>query len=123
MSMCLMKLTRKWIHSNPEQLPDRIAALLIEIAISADGGSPSVTVERWRPNGNTTVDLLSSALTAAGGALTCSRAKAETSINGTTSCSGTLQNTSLAKGDWIQFKTGAVASTAKRVTVAVVWTW
>lgn len=104
------------------QLPEN--ATLIEISIKADGGTPSVIVQRYRPNGGTTVDLTSSALsTGASGAIACSRPTASTSINGTTTCAATLQNTALTKGDWIQTKTGATASTAKRISVSVVWTW
>src|SRR4030095_2315269 len=91
-------------------------ATLIEISIKADAGTPSVIMQRYRPSGGTTVDLTSSALTTgASGAIACSRPTASTSINGTTTCAATLQNTALTKGDWIQTKTGATASTAKRI--------
>src|SRR4030095_13483367 len=43
------------------QLPDN--ATLLEISITADAGTPSVIMQRYRPNGATTVDLTSSALT------------------------------------------------------------
>lgn len=110
------------------QVPD--AATLIEVGIKADAGTPSVIAQRFRPNGGTTVDLTSSALaSAAAGAFACSKVSGvpsgsgTTSVNGTTTCSTTLQNTSLSKGDIIRTKTGATASTAKRVTITVVWQW
>src|SRR5690242_7693363 len=59
------------------QVPDN--AVLLEISISADGGTPSVIVQRNRPNGASTVDLLSSALaTGSSGALACSKTSATT---------------------------------------------
>src|SRR4030095_15460606 len=104
------------------QVPD--TATLVEIALTADAGTPSVTMQRFRPNGSTTVDLTSSALTSgSAGAIACSRSTASTSINGTTSCGATLQNTSLSKGDWLQLKTAPRASTATLITIAMTWQW
>src|SRR5215468_1013458 len=99
------------------QVPD--SAVIKEIGIIADAGTPSMTLQRFRQNGNTTVDLTSSALTSgSSGAYACSRASGDTaSMNGTTTCGSTLQNISLSKGDWIQLKTGGLASTAALITI------
>lgn len=103
------------------QVPDN--ATLIEIGIAADAGTPSVTMARFRPNGALTANLQSGALsTGASGAFACSKTTAITSLNGTTTCAATLQNTALQKGDWIQLSSGA-ASTAVDIQVAVTWTW
>ena len=106
------------------QVPDN--ATLIEVGVSADGGTPSILPQRLRLNGASTVDLLKAALaTGSSGAFACSRATSSTSINGTTACTNTLQNTALSKGDWIQTKinsTGA-GGVAKRVSLVLVWTW
>ena len=101
-------------------------ATLIEIGVTADAGTPAVIVQRFRPSGASTVDLTSSQLaTGSSGAFACSRATSSTSIDGTATCSGTLQNTALLKGDWIQTKTNSsgAGGVAKRITVAVTWTY
>ena len=106
------------------EVPDN--ATLVEITVAADAGTPSVIVQRFRPNGATTVDLLSAAkATASAGAIACANTGGTTSINGTTTCSATLQNTGLLKGDWLQTKTNAAGAggTAKRLSVSVIWTW
>lgn len=109
-------------QGNQCQVPQ--PAVLLEIAVSANAGTPNVIVGRFRPNGGTSVNLLTSALaTGASGAVACSRASAGTSLNGTTSCSGTLQNTTLNAGDWIYLVSGTAGGTATRMTISVSWTW
>jgi hypothetical protein len=98
-------------------------ASIVEIMIRADAGTPSVVLQRRR--GGTTADLLSGSLTtaASGGASCATSTASQTCIDGTTtsSASVTLSNATLAAGDWIETKT-ASASTAKRFSIAVVYT-
>src|SRR5262245_21028143 len=102
------------------QVPD--SATVIEVSISADTGTPAVVTGRFRPNGGTTVALNTSLLSAASGAFACTKVSGvpagsgTTSVNGTTTCSTTLSNTSLSKGDWIQLNSGS-ASTATDIQV------
>jgi hypothetical protein len=94
-----------------------------EVAISADAGTPSVMVQV--NHAGTAADLTSAALaTAASGGIACAKTSAVAGEDAVTTCSATLQNTSLAAGDWIQTKTGSgFASTgAKRLSVCVAWT-
>ena len=102
------------------QVPDK--ATLLEISISADAGTPSITLQRFRFSDGSTVDLSSSALTWNSG-FTCMRATASTSINGKTACASGLTNTAFSPGDWINVKTGALPSTAAMVSIAVTWQW
>src|ERR1019366_212431 len=67
-------------------------------------------------------DLVSSALaTATSGGIACSKGSATTGLDGVTTCGGTLQNTSIAAGDWIETKTGSgfASSGAKRLSVCL----
>jgi hypothetical protein len=94
-----------------------------EVAISANAGTPSVIVRI--NHAGTAADLTSAALvTAAAGGVACAKTSAVAGEDGVTTCSATLQNTSLAAGDWIQTKTGSgFASTgATRLSVCVAWT-
>lgn len=95
-----------------------LAQTLAEITVAADGGTPNVIVGRNR-NG-TRVNLLSSALaTAASGGFACSKASATTGLNGVTTCSATLQNTSLLAGDWIELVSGTAGGAAKVMSVCL----
>lgn len=100
-----------------------MAATATEITVSANAGTPNVIV---RVNhAGTSSDLVSSALaTASSGGIGCSKTSGTTGLDGVTTCSGTLQNTSIAAGDWIETKTGSgFASTgAKRISVCLTWT-
>jgi hypothetical protein len=96
------------------------ALTAIEINVRADGGTPSLVVSKVSPSGTVT-DLLSTALaTAAAGAFACSNTGGTTGINGVTTCSATLQNTSLPAGYYIQTTTATAGGTAKRISIAVV---
>ena len=100
-----------------------VAATATEITVSGNAGTPSVIV-RVNHAGSAS-DLLSGALaTASSGGVACSKASATTGLDGVTTCSGTLQNTSIAAGDWIETKTGSgfASPGAKRFSVCLTWT-
>ena len=100
-----------------------VAATVTEITVSANAGTPSVIV-RVNHAGSAS-DLVSSALaTATSGGIACSNGSATTGLDGVTTCGGTLQNTSIAAGDWIETKTGSgfASSGAKRLSVCLTWT-
>ncbi len=95
------------------------SATALEINVKADGGTPSLVVSKISPTGTVTA-LLSTALATAGsGAFACSNTGGTTGLNGTTTCSATLQNTSLPAGYYIQTTTATAGGTAKRLSVAV----
>jgi len=107
------------------------AATVQEIVVNSDTGTPNVIVRKkhcatfaagvctsW-----TSTDLLSSALAAAASNFdACSNTGGTTGLDGGTTCSGTLQNTALAIGDWIELKSGTAGGSAHRVSVDVTFT-
>lgn len=94
------------------------SATLLEVTVSGDGGTPNVIVGRNRAG--VVANLTSSALaTAASGGIACSNTGGTTGIDGTTTCSGTLQNTALNAGDWFNLVSGTAGGTAKRMTIVV----
>lgn len=105
------------------------ASTVLEVAISSDAGSPSVMVARRRCttftsgtcSTETAANLLSTALTSSSGFEKCSNASGTTGLDGGTTCSATLQNTSLNAGDWIELLSGTAGGTAKFVAVHVVY--
>jgi len=97
------------------------AATVVEITVSADGGTPNV-IPRKNHAGSTS-NLVSSALaTGSSGAIACSNTGGTTGIDGATTCSATLQNTSLSAGDWIELASGTAGGTAKRMSIAITYT-
>lgn len=87
------------------------AATIVEIDVSADAGTPNIILGRNRAGA--TVNLVSSALATAGsGGIACSNTGGTTGIDGATTCSGTLQNTGINAGDYVEAVSGSV-STAK----------
>jgi hypothetical protein len=96
-------------------------ATVIEVDVTADGGTPTTIASRIR--GGASVDLVSSTLTTgAVGALACSNATGSLGIDGTTTCAMTLQNTTLAAGDYLYTRTATAGGVAKVFTVSVVFT-
>jgi hypothetical protein len=88
------------------------ASTVVEIAVYADAGTPSVLMERWRPSGGTVADLTTAALaTAASGGYACSKTGAVAGIAGIT-CGSTLQNTALNAGDVVRIKSATAGGTA-----------
>jgi hypothetical protein len=97
------------------------AGVVVEIEVSADAGTPSVIVQRNHLG--TATALLSSVLaTSASGAVACSNTGGTTGIDGSTTCSSTLQNTSVAAGDWFGLTSGVAGVLAHRMTISVVYT-
>lgn len=106
------------------------AATVVEIDVNADAGTPSVIVRKKHCASFTTgvcdtwtsTDLLSGALAAAASNFdACSKTTAVTGLDGGTTCSGTLQNTSLAAGDWIELTSGTAGGVAKRLSVDILY--
>jgi hypothetical protein len=60
--------------------------------------------------------------TAASGGIACSNTGGTAGIDGVTTCSGTLQNTSLSAGDYIQTHTGVAGGTAKEMSIFITFT-
>ncbi len=108
-----------------------MAATVVEIDVNADAGTPSVIVRKKHCATFTTgvctswtsTDFLSGALSAAASNFdACSNTGGTTGLDGGTTCSSTLQNTSIAVGDWIELKSGTAGGTAKRLSVDVIYT-
>jgi hypothetical protein len=97
------------------------ASTVVEVTVSADGGTPNVITERNRAGA--VVDLTSSALaTAASGGLACSNTGGTLGIDGATTCSATLQNTALNAGDWLDTRTATAGGVAKRMSISITYT-
>lgn len=105
------------------------AATVVEVDVDADAGSPQAIVGRGRCttftantcSAETIVNLVSSALAVSSGFEKCSNTGGTTGLDGGTTCSSTLQNTSLSAGDWIQLVSGTAGGTAKLFAAHVVW--
>jgi hypothetical protein len=97
------------------------AATVVEIEVAGDAGTPNVVVAKNHAGSLT--DLLSGALaTASAGAIACSNTGGSTGLDGATTCSSTLQNTSLAAGDYIETHSATAGGTAKRMSIFVTYT-
>jgi hypothetical protein len=97
------------------------AATVVEIDVAADGGTPAVVVAK--NHAGILTDLSASLATAVSGGLACANgAGSGLGIDGATTCSAALTMTSLSAGDWIETHTSAGASTAKRLSISVVYT-
>ena len=96
------------------------AATIVEIDVAADGGTPRVVV--GLNHAGTVSSIVSSALaTAASGGIACSNTGGTTGIDGATKCSATLQNTSVAAGDYLELVSGTAGGTAKLMTIHVTY--
>jgi len=96
------------------------AGTVKEIDVEADGGTPSVIVGYRNPAG-TLVNLLSSALaTGSAGVNACSNTGGTTGLDGVTTCSATLQNTTVALGGYFELVSGTAGGTAKLMTIHLV---
>jgi hypothetical protein len=106
------------------------AATVVEIDVESDAGSPSVIAGRRRCTAWTAgtcsaeavANLVSAAVAASAGFMGCANSAGSTGVDGGTTCSGSLQNTSLNAGDWIELVSGTAGGTAKLVTVHIVYT-
>lgn len=96
-----------------------VNATVLQITVSADAGTPSVTVAK--NHAGSVSNLTSSALsTAANGGVACSNANGGTGLDGATTCSNTVQNASLSAGDFIELVSGS-PSTAKQVSAQITY--
>lgn len=97
------------------------AATVVEMDVAADGGTPNVIV--GVNHAGSVSNIVSAALaTAASGGIACSNAGGTTGIDGATTCSATLQNTSVAAGDYLELVSGTAGGTAKWMTIHVIYT-
>ena len=86
---------------------------LAEIAVYADAGTPTVILERWRPNGGSAADLVSGTLaTGSSGAYACAASGAACLSGVAKSGTVTLTNTSIAAGDVIRVKSAVAGGVA-----------
>jgi hypothetical protein len=89
--------------------------------VNADAGTPNIVI--GRNHAGTIANIVSGALaTAASGGIACSNTGGTTGINGATTCSSTLQNTSLSAGDYLEPVSGTAGGTAKFFVVHVIYT-
>jgi hypothetical protein len=98
-----------------------VAATILQVTVKAAGGTPNIIVSKNHAGSQTA--LLSGALaTGSSGAVACSNTGGTTGIDGSTTCSATLQNTTVAAGDYIDATGGATSTGAKWFTVDVTFT-
>ena len=94
---------------------------VVEMDVAADGGTPNVIVAVSHAGSDS--NIVSSALATVGsGGIACSNTGGTTGIDGTTTCSATLQNTSMAAGDYLELVSGTAGGTAKFMTIHVIYT-
>ncbi len=97
------------------------ASTIVEMDVNADASTPNVIVAR--NHSGTIANIVSGALaTAASGGIACTNTGGTTGINGATTCTNTLQNTSLSAGDYLELVSGTAGGTAKFFVVHVVYT-
>ena len=97
------------------------ASTIVEMDVGADGGTPNVIVAVNHAGSDS--NIVSSALaTASSGGIACSNTGGTTGIDGATTCSSTLQNTTLAAGDYLELVSGTPGGTAKLMTIHVIYT-
>lgn len=96
-------------------------ATVVEVMVTGNTGTPNVIP--GRNHLGTIVNLVSSALaTAASGGRACSNTGGTTSLDGSTTCAATLQNTSISQGDFLDLVSGTAGGTAARMTIAITFT-
>lgn len=97
------------------------ASTIVEMDVNADAGTPNIIV--GRNHAGTIANIVSGALaTAASGGIACTNTGGTTGINGATTCSSTLQNTSLSAGDYLELVSGTPGGTAKFFVAHVIYT-
>jgi hypothetical protein len=112
-----------------EQCQVPATSTLVEVDVTASGGTPNVIVSKRHCTANpcasnfTVTDLVSAALaTAASGGPACSKTGATTGLDTFTTCSATLQNTALAAGDYLETRTATAGGVATRMSIALYFT-
>jgi hypothetical protein len=97
------------------------AATIVELDVRADAGTPNIIV--GLRHSNAVSNIVSAALaTAAAGGRACSNSGGTLGLDGLTICSATLQNTSIAAGDYLELVSGTAGGTAKWMTMHVTYT-
>jgi hypothetical protein len=97
------------------------AATVIEMDVAADQGTPQVIV--GRNHAGTIANIVSAALATAGsGGIACSSTGGTTGLDGATTCTNTLQNTSLSAGDYLELVSGTAGGAALLMTIHVIYT-
>ena len=97
------------------------ASTIVEMDVAADAGTPNVIVGN-NAAGSVT-NIVSGALaTASAGAIACSNTGGTTGIDGATTCTNTLQNTTLNAGSYLELVSGTAGGTAKLMTIHVIYT-
>lgn len=97
------------------------ASTIVEMDVAADGGTPNVIVAVNHAGSDS--NIVSGALaTAASGGIACTNTGGTTGIDGATTCTNTLQNTSVAAGDYLELVSGTAGGTAKLMTIHVIYT-
>jgi hypothetical protein len=114
------------IAPQKEQCIIPFAATVREIDVVADAGTPSVIVGVRHCTASpcasnyTVTNLLSGALTAiTGGGPACSKTGATAGLDTFTTCAATLQNTTIAIGDYIETVSATAGGTAKRLSISI----
>jgi len=93
---------------------------ILEIMVTADAGTPSITVAKNHLGSDT--NLTSSSLATAGsGGRACANIGGTTSIDGSTTCSAILTTTAISAGDFLE-PNGGSPSTANAFSVSIVYT-
>jgi hypothetical protein len=96
------------------------AATIVEIDVNANNGTPNVIV--GKNHAGSVSNIVSTALsTAASGGIACTNTGGTTGLDGVTMCSSTLQNTSLAAGDYLELVSGTAGGVAALMAIHVVY--
>jgi hypothetical protein len=107
------------------------AATVVEVDIASNTGTSSIIVgvrscgsySSGVCTSESVANLLSGALAAnTNGYNVCSNTGGTTGLDGGTTCSATLQNTSIAAGNWIEAVSGTADGTTTRLSVDVIYT-
>lgn len=97
------------------------ASTIVEMDVAADNGTPNIIMAVNHSGSDS--NIVSSALaTAASGGPACSKSTAVACIGGVLTASATLQNTSVAAGDYLEMVSGTAGGVAKLMTIHVIYT-
>lgn len=114
-------LTNSSLGPQGDQCYVPYTATVLEVMVTANTGTPNVIP--GRNHLGTIVNLVSGALATAGsGGRACSNVGGTVSLDGSTTCAATLQNTSLSQGDFLDLVSGTAGGSAARMTIAITFT-
>jgi hypothetical protein len=97
------------------------AATIIEVDVDSDNGVPSALIG-VNHHGVTTQILSQALATAASGQPACANLTGVTGLDGVTTCSAMLENTSVLQGDYLELIDGTADGVANFITVHVTYT-